>query len=208
MTKLGGVRRRVAVLSAVSALLAVAVSPLSAGAVGQPTGPLAAEMRQMLKLQPDGVQVSDNAMVWEAAGAVIVWPSPGELEAPNGLGSNVRHAAARNLGVDTLADMSPDTVEDVHGCPSGVTVKDYYCFYVDSNFGGRRLQFTGATIGGNAESWGFNNQTSSWVNTDTDCEVTASDTSTGGGLWREPEKSVSSYVGNVNNDKMSNWQCF
>ncbi|MEV6272140.1 peptidase inhibitor family I36 protein [Kribbella sp. NPDC051936] len=200
-------RAKIALFGAVGMLLAGAAVPLSASAAPDgPSGPLAGEMRQLLKLQPGGVQVSDNAMVWEATGTVVVWPSPGERTAPKGLGSNVRRDAARHAGVEPLGDYS---TLDVHGCPSGITVKDYYCFYTDINWGGRRLQFTGATSVGNAANWGFDNQTSSWVNTDTDCTVFAYDAVNGGvpNMWYEPEGSVSSYVGNSYNDRMSQWHC-
>lgn len=160
-------------------------------------------MRQLLKLQPGGVQVSDNAMAWEATGTVVVWPSPGERVAPKGLGSNVRRNAARRMGVEPLTDNS---IQDVYGCPSGTFVKDYYCFYTDINFGGRRLQFTGATGSGSASNWGFDNQTTGWVNTDTDVRVHAYNTTTGSGwLWDEPENARVSYVGDTKNDLMSWW---
>ena len=209
MRNLRAARARIALFCAVGALLTGAGAPLSASAAPDgPEGPLAGEMRQLLKLQPGGVQVSDNAMVWEATGTIVVWPSPGEAVAPKGLGSNVRREATRRLGLESLADDPVQTeysIQDVHGCPSGLTVKDYYCFYTDINWGGRRLQFTGETRNGNAANWGFASQTTSWVNTDTDCEVVANGPNVF--LWHEPEKSVSSYVGDANNDKMTYWSC-
>nr|WP_239062722.1 peptidase inhibitor family I36 protein [Streptomyces sp. SID13031] len=190
-------------MAATGVALAAATVPLSAGAASTaPTGPLAAEMAQLLKLQPGGIQVSDNALAWEKTGTVVVWPSPGESVAPAGLGNNVRADAARRAGV---AAESSRSIQAVHGCPSGITVKDYYCFYTDSNWGGRRLQFTGATVRGNAGNWGFDNQTSSWVNTDTDVTVYAYD-SPDSHLWTEPEKSVNSLVSSGSNDRMSQWQ--
>ncbi|MDX6242028.1 MAG: hypothetical protein QOG10_6899 [Kribbellaceae bacterium] len=209
MSNLDRARRRIAVLTSIGALLAAAASPLSAtAAADQPTGPLAAEMRSLLKLQPGGLQVSDNALVWEATGTVVVWPSPGERVAPKGLGHNVRRDTARRVGVEALADYSPDSVQDVHGCPSGITVKDYYCFYTDINWGGRRLQFTGATAYGEARDWGFDNQTSSWVNTDSNVNVHVYDgvVTFEWLLWNMPENSVSSYVGNSVNDRMGSWR--
>jgi len=209
MAKLRLARVRIALYCAVGVLLAGAAAPLTATAASDGlSGPLAGEMRQLLELQPGGVQVSDNAMAWESTGTVVVWPSPGERVAPIGLGKNVRHDTARRLGVEPLADyegQSDYSIQDVHGCPSGITVKDYYCFYTDINWGGRRLQFTGATRNGDASNWGFANQTTSWVNTDTDCQVFAYAPNVG--LWTEPENSVSSYVGNANNDRMTSWSC-
>ncbi|TCC43206.1 peptidase inhibitor family I36 protein [Kribbella sindirgiensis] len=204
MSKSRLMRRKLAVVAAIGVVLAGSAAPVSASAIADgPTGPLAGEMRRLLKLQPGGVQVSDNALVWEATGTVVVWPSPGERVAPKGLGSNVRRDAARRMGVEPLTENS---IQDVYGCPSGITVKDYYCFYTDINFGGRRLQFTGATGSGYASSWGFDNQTSSWVNTDSDVTIHAYDATTGTGwLWDEPENARVSYVGDTKNDRMSWW---
>lgn len=96
---------------------------------------------------------------------------------------------------------------DVYGCPSGIFVKDYYCFYTDAGFGGRRLQFS-ETCRDTADDWGFDNQTSSWVNNDTDKVIIAyGDQARDNKLWDEPENSVNSNVGAANNDRMSAWGC-
>jgi hypothetical protein len=112
------------------------------------------------------------------------------------------------MGVEALADYSPDSVQDVYGCPSGITVKDYYCFYTDSGWGGRRLQFTGQTDYGEARDWGFDNQTSSWVNTDSNVRVETFDgvIDNQWRLWDMPENSRSSYVGDSLNDRMGSWR--
>jgi Peptidase inhibitor family I36 len=170
----------------------------------RPTGPLAAEMKELLKLQPGGVQVSDNALVWDSGNTVVVFPSPGEGVAPKGLGANVRPDVLRSIGAQWM--ISPDGIEDVHGCPSGVLTKDYYCFYTDRDFGGRRLQFS-ETCSDFAADWGFNNQTSSWVNTGTNKEIEGWDSQNRYHLWDEPQHSVSSFVGSSNNDRMSWWSC-
>lgn len=94
-------------------------------------------MRQLLKLQPGGVQVSQNAMVWDSGATVVVFPSPGERAAPRGLGKKVRQATLRQIGAEFLAKDAG--TQDVYGCPSGIFKKDYFCFYTDANFGGRRL---------------------------------------------------------------------
>ncbi|QNE18197.1 hypothetical protein F1D05_10195 [Kribbella qitaiheensis] len=182
-------------------------APIAAGV----TGPVAAEMTAMLKLNPGGIQVSDNAMVWPGgAGTTAVWPSPGQKFAPAGLGSNIRYDVLKSMGIDSVTSEFGDEygVEAVHGCPSGVTVKDYYCFYTDIAFGGRRLQFTGATSAANAGNpWSFDNQTSSWVNTDTNVIVGVCDgaNQTGTILWIEPENSAVSALSTSLNDKLSSW---
>jgi hypothetical protein len=140
----------------------------------------------------------------------VVWPSPGQKYAPAGLGSNIRHDVVRSLGIESVTSEFGDEfgIEAVHGCPSGLTVADHYCFYTDISFGGRRLQFTGATSAANAgDPWNFDNQTSSWVNTDTNVLVTTCDgaNQTGTILWTEPENSSVSALATAKNDKVSSW---
>lgn len=216
-------RVHVAAVIATASLMAVGAAAFPSTASAQPvaspppaiapgvTGPVAAEMAAMLKLNPGGIQVSDNAMVWPGgAGATSVWPSPGQKYAPNGLGSNIRYDVLHSMGIDNVTSEFGDEfgTQTVHGCPSGVTVKDYYCFYTDIAFGGRRLQFTGATSAANAGNpWSFDNQTSSWVNTDTNVLVGVCDgaNQTGTILWIEPENSSSSALSTSLNDKLSSW---
>ena len=53
----------------------------------------------------------------------------------------------------------------VNGCPSG-----WFCFYKDINFNGRKLQFSDCRLDGVTQyltTYGFGNQTSSWVVNDT-----------------------------------------
>ncbi|MFI9007924.1 peptidase inhibitor family I36 protein [Actinosynnema sp. NPDC053489] len=187
-----------AVVSAV-VLASLAVHPAADAAA---TGPLAPDVARALAGHPGGVQVSDNAVAWAGGRVVLVLASPGEAVAPKGLGANPRHRAVRAAGLTGLVD--PAGVRDVHGCPSGVTKKDNYCFYENRDFGGHRWQFAD-TCADSAGDWGFSNKTSSWVNTDTDKTIIAYSGSTR--LWDEPEKSVSSYVGDAKNDKMTRWDC-
>lgn len=194
------------------------------GPVGPSFGPQV-ELEKAMALQPGGVQVSDNAVVWGDADVVLVVPDAGATRAPVGLGRNVRRhllltESLRSLDL-TRAQVSGDPgaaassdrvgVMATHGCPGGRLVKDYYCFYTDRDFNGRRLQFTGATRASDAADWGFNNQTSSWVSNDVDCTVRAYNAERPAegapGIWRQPENAVSTFVGNSNNDKMSYWTC-
>jgi Peptidase inhibitor family I36 len=211
-----------AVLGA-AALLAASVVPTASAA---PVDQRQAQLNAALALQPGGVQVSDNAVAWRGGEVVLVVPDAGTARAPEGLGSNVRSdrlttplmkgLAATSLATTggavttaaTTAAAAPALAAAVNGCPGGLFVTDYYCFYTDINFGGRRLQFTGNTRFDTAANWGFNNQVSSWVANDVDCTVTAFNAGDGTSrLWTEPENSRSSWVGNTNNDKLSSWTC-
>ena len=94
---------------------------------------------------------------------LLILPNEGEEFAPAGVGEN---ANEEQLEVDENGELAgPDQVADVHGCPSGL-LKKWYCFYTNANYGGRRLQFS-STCSDFASNWGFDNQTSSWVNTNT-----------------------------------------
>ncbi len=178
-----------------------------------------AELDRVMALQPGGTQVSDNAVVWGDGDVVLVVPSRGQAKAPAGLGTHVRRhlldtpglrsldttnvAAARGAQAGAGSGQSFDT----HDCPGGAFKKDYYCFYQYRDWGGRRVQFTGQTSEAHASDWGFNNGTTSWVSNDVDCEVKTYNTFEGSLLWRQPENSVSAYVGSEHDNKMSWWTC-
>jgi hypothetical protein len=183
-------------------------SPAVAG--GEPVATassVAQEMAELLKLQPTGIQVSDNAIYVPENGTTVVWPSPGQTTAPAALGANVRPDALKRAGITSV--QSQFGTQDVNGCPSGITAKDYYCFYTAENFGGRRLQFTGATSQSTATQWGFDNQTLSWVNTDTNVRIqTADGANYTGYMWTEPENAKSSVVATGYKNKLSSWFTF
>ncbi|WP_166348852.1 peptidase inhibitor family I36 protein [Phytoactinopolyspora limicola] len=180
----------------------VAATASPAGGADELDGARAAEMADLLELQPGGVQVSDNALAWDD-GTVVVWPDPGMERAPAGLGSNVRRDAAERMGVAGLAESGEVSPMGVYtSCPSS-----YYCFYTSTNYDGVRYQFS-STCSGYASSWGFNNQTSSWVNRSGSKKIIYAYESNGGRLlWHQPHPSQSSYVGSSNNNRMSYWRC-
>ncbi len=186
--------------AAVAATTGVASASPSAGA-----GP-ASEIAAQLAAVPGGTQVSDNVIVWRGGNVVMSFPDPGQEYAPAGLGRNVRPDALRAAGAEWLNTAGP---RDVHGCQSGEGIKDAYCFYTDRDFQGRRLQFF-ETCSDNAYNWGFEHKTSSWVATDIDKTIytyDVVDVDQDDYLWREPENSQSSYVGDNVNDDMVSWMC-
>jgi hypothetical protein len=189
-----------AITSAVTALL------LSAAPTAAPTAFAANDDERAIRLQndmdayltqyPGGTQVSDNALAYRNGDVVIVFPAPDSRTAPPKLGNNVRDTY---LAQRLRQQMS--VVSAVYGCPDG----GWYCFYSDSNFGGRRYQFLN-TCSDYASNWGFSNVTSSWVNTNPYSQILTWDYLNGPGLWATPYGlSYSSWVGSLANDRMSFW---
>ncbi|WP_353356963.1 peptidase inhibitor family I36 protein [Intrasporangium sp. DVR] len=158
------------------------------------------EIDDYLREHPGGTQVSDNAVAYRDGDVVVVFPDPGDTRAPRGLGANVRGTSLA-MG---LADDMEAAAAAIAGCPYG-TLDRWYCFYTDSNFGGRRLQFLN-TCADHASDWGFNNTTSSWVNTNPNSRIVAWDYRGGDALWVEGSGiSYDAWVGPGDNDRMSYW---
>lgn len=178
----------------------LAASPSSAA-----TTPLQAQIEGALAQHPGGIQVSDNSIAWNGGDIVMTFPARGQRKAPDGLGDNPRMKVLERLGATGLAPDVAESTESVEGCPNGIFTADAYCFYTDINWGGRRLTFY-STCSDFASNWGFDNETTSWVNT-TNKIIHAYDQSGGTLLWDEATGvSKSSYVGNTNNDRMSFWR--
>lgn len=210
-------RRLLATLVGVATTMTVATSGAHGGTAPDDTaltGPLAAEMTAALAQQPGGVQVSDNAMVWDDGAVVVVWPSPGDAAAPLGLGDGVRAdvlaglgLSAAGLGGEVPADRLGGTSDRIS--PRGTHTScpvDYYCFYTSMNWDGARYQFS-STCSGSAASYGFDNNTSSWANRNLDKRINAYDTSGGTLLWTMGAGRTSAYVGTANDNRMSAWTC-
>jgi hypothetical protein len=152
----------------------------------------------------NATQVSDNSIAWPD-GSFLTLVDTGERFAPPGLGRNVMPDRARAVGLGKLAD-GDVTILDVQGCPSGYFTFDAHCFYRYRDFGGDRWTINTPLCRANAADYGFNNITSSWVNTDTDKTILASDTTDyQGGLWSEPENTQDAYVGSWADNRMSSW---
>jgi hypothetical protein len=188
--------------------VATTVTAAAGGAYGgsapddAPTGPLAAEMAAALEQQPGGVQVSDNAMVWDDGAIVVVWPSPGDAAAPFGLGANVRRDVAEALGLedDVQSRGGVTTRGSASSCPIG-----YYCFYTEDNWDGLRFQYS-STCSGSAP-FDLNNKTTSWVNRNYDKRINAYDTAGGTLLWTMGAGKSSANVGAADDNRMSAWTC-
>lgn len=194
-------------------------APSNAATVGSSSeSALQQEIDTQLAQYPGGIQVSDNAVAYQQGAVVLVFPNPGQSVAPDGLGPNPRVDQARALGLlaqtpsNSLSATSSGTITPystayLHGCPySTITNADWYCFYTDINWGGRRLEFkdTAADFAGN---WGFDNQTTSWVNTNHTFSIYTYSVACNSTLpWIEPSgPASSSYVGSTDNDRLSFW---
>lgn len=86
----------------------------------------------------------------------------------------------------------------VNGCPYG-ELNQWACFYADVDFGGRMLEFQDCGYEQYFSNYGFQDETSSWVNTKS-VDVSVFDYS-GYQLWMESPNSKSSWVGSAANDR-------
>lgn len=191
-------------IAALASVLVVTMSPGAATADSASDGHAGALQRQIdaqLATTKGGVQVSDNAVAYNGGNVVVVFPNPGQRKAPNGLGANVRNTSLAKAA----AAASPASAQ-LQDCPDGFTAH-WYCFYTDVNWGGRRLQFKDTCVG-KASDWGFDNETSSWVNNNPNAYEYTYDGSglNGAFLWSMSwGPTQASWVGAANNDRMSSW---
>ena len=168
------------------------VRQLSASAA---TG-LQQQIDQTLRTTKGGVQVSANEIAYKGSGALLSLPLPGQRTAPE------NSQAALALFAPSAAKATPDITVYYWGCPQGDNADNqWYCFYQDSNMGGRRLQWNlqhcGTDYEGIFANYGFTAQASSWVNTGPLYVWAQVGSST---LWVENPDEYSKYVGNENND--------
>jgi hypothetical protein len=186
-----GVQRVLAAALAVAGLVGVSGTAAfaSAASTAHP-GSLQRAVERQLRDYPGGTQVAANEVSYDHGHVIVAFPGPnGHVQAPRSSGAG------------------PDASYSWHGCPYG-DVAAWYCFYQNSKFGGRMLEFEDCSGDGTKQSfgtYGFSNETSSWVNTSgieplsTPVGVDVWGASTI--LWTEEEDSSSSYVGAANNDK-------
>jgi hypothetical protein len=191
-------KRSLATVLAVGAATAflAAASPVSAkeGPSGAANpGGTERQIRSFLDAHPDAVRYSRSQVAWQDGAVILTWPDP--------------RTGKVSLSPADRPDLEPGEVgaSDVNGCPAGITKTNKYCFYEHSSFGGRMLQFQ--DCGGDQffDTYGFSNQTSSWVNT-TSNVVRVYDGFIS--IWDEPKNSKSSYVGAAANDKADSFHTY
>lgn len=137
--------------------------------------------------------------------------APGIIEFKGGsvrlLYGTAGQACALNAAAEARTTSAQSTTY-VHGCPKGSTTK-WFCFYEheswNENGAGRMLQFKDAGLQ-NLASYGFSDQTTSWVNTTGKSVAVYDSTSRSGWLWSESPGATSSNVGGVNNDRASSFR--
>ena len=198
-------RRRSAGLAIGLAVLAL-VAPVTVASAAAPVSGVQAQINQQLQQYPGGVQTSPNEVSYDNGNVVMVFPdASGQL--PTDSTSRPELASS---GSATTAAVTASTSN--YGCPTGTFV-NWYCFYQNINFnhynsdGGRMLEFRDCASGGLYQTfvnYGFNDQTSSWINTVSSTDVDVyNNTGPSGYLWNELGVSRAAYVGDANNDKAS-----
>jgi Peptidase inhibitor family I36 len=186
--------------ASVAALLAIAViGPATAGAtttVAASAAQLQSQINEQLQQYPGGTQTAVNKVSYDGGNAVVVFPLVGQSKVPSS---------------DNLASgVSPQDIPgDVHGCPDGFS-DHWYCFYADAGYSGRMLQFLDCSSSGYKNlfsSYGFQNQTTSWVNTRNGGTIQVFQGSSTL-LWSEGANQSSSNVGAAHNDQADRAVCF
>jgi hypothetical protein len=161
-----------------------------------------------------GVQVSPYEVAYDGGDPIMVFADPLTGQFPTDAGDRVeaRRPVAGPLGGSSLTSLTPLTTSYRYGCPYGST-SGWTCFYQNIDFnhyscpggasppcsdGGRLLQFQSCGTQSLA-TYGFSDQTSSWVN-NTGSHVAVYATS-GAELWDEAPGGASAYVGDAYNDR-------
>ncbi|MGW6705083.1 peptidase inhibitor family I36 protein [Streptomyces sp. NPDC054956] len=163
----------------------IAAQAEQAGLSSSEVAGLQKQIDEQLALTPGGKQISLNQASWRDGKAVMTWPLPGETK-------------ARGVNEPAAALGSPN-------CSYQWT-----CLYEHDQWNGRRLTWSDCNFE-NLANWGFNDQTSSWHNNQTNGTKTYVYNWTGSSwelLWTSTAPSASSYVGNWANDRADGlWVC-
>ncbi len=157
-----------------------------------------------------GTQVSPYEVAYDGGDAIMVFANPlsGQLPTRGADRAETRQSTAPGRP-GAAAALAPLTTSYRDGCPYTSTT-GWTCFYQNIDFnhyscgagacgdGGRMLEFS-ACGAKSLGTYGFSDQTTSWVN-NTDSYVTVYDVNNSL-LWSESPGSASSYVGSADNDK-------
>jgi hypothetical protein len=177
---------RLGLLAIASVLAMVLIVPNASAATASQAQSAPRNVSEQLARYPGGTQVSANEVSYKGGTVIVSFPSATQAS--------------------TWPSVSP-WAPNQHGCPAGDADNRWYCFYEHKDFGGRMVKWNLAHCGNDWIAFndvGFNNQTSSWVNTGA-LSIAAWDgkphQSTG--LWNERPYTEVSYVGNTNNDRAS-----
>jgi len=120
------------------------------------------QINQQLRDYPGGTQISPYEVAYRGGAVIMVFPEPATGRVPVTASARPEIRAGASNGVTvTLFDT-------VHGCPLAMFNR-WYCVFQDANYGGRMLQFRDCTTAGyvnDLSDYGFQNETTSWVQTD------------------------------------------
>ncbi|GAA4235602.1 hypothetical protein GCM10022254_43200 [Actinomadura meridiana] len=147
-----------------------------------------------------------------AAAVTLLTASPAQA-APEGAGTNVlrqvsqvvaEHPGARQTGPGTVTfDNGAVLTIPAAGATAGLCASGWYCFFQNTNYGGRKLSFRdcGATgLWQFLTDYGFGNSTSSWQNfTKHTVLVYDQDTQPPSTLWTENPSGESTNAGGADN---------
>lgn len=179
----------------------------TAGAAAAAPDPLQEEIEQVLAKTQGGAQISRHEIAWDGGAVIMSFPLPGETQAPVSTAAAQRlqaKATGRPVGTAELLRVSGGVSAQADDkCPTEVFGNDWYCFYQNADFGGRRLQWN-ATHKSPVyfSKYDFDNRTSSWSNRGGKKIYVYEDfwVDNPTKLWTESAHSRDSYVGyNVDN---------
>lgn len=181
----------------------LAATPTSAPSTGPWRSGLPSDAARQLQAEIDrqialygGTQVSAYEIAYGAGDPVMVFANPVTGEFPTDAANRVERGQATQT--------TPLTTAYRYGCP--YSSGGWACFYQNIDFNGsgsgRLLQFQSCGRQSLA-TYGFSDQTSSWVN-NTSSYVSVYD-QYGTHLWDESPGGLSAYVGDANNDRADNF---
>jgi hypothetical protein len=157
------------------------------------------DIARVLKASPGAVRTGPFEVSWRGGAVVSTWVPAGSTDVAD-------RTSTQRLDGSRPLRLAASTAS-VGGCPDGTYV-DWFCFYEHASFGGRMLQFRDCPSTQSLASYGFANQTTSWVNNRSGVTITVYDGSTSGTvLWREYGKSSDTNVGSWANDRADTFSC-
>ncbi len=179
---------RLGLLATVAATALAVPSAIPSASAAQTTtqARVPQNVAQQLAWYPGGKQINANEVSYKNGTVIVSFPSSA--------------ATASSPGVT-------DLFGNIHGCPAGKPDNRWYCFYQDKDFKGRMVKWNLPHCHKNWLAFndvGFNNETSSWVNTGgLNIAVFNGVPYKSARLWHENPHTEVSWVGDANNDKAS-----
>lgn len=156
------------------------------------------DISRVLRDSPGAVRTGPLEVSWDGGAVVSTWVVDAGA-------NDVGDPAALRLEASGSAQRL--AASGYAGCPDGTFVH-WFCFYEHASFGGRMLQFRDCPSTQSLASYGFANQTTSWVNNRSGVTITVYDGSTNGTvLWREYGRSNDANVGSWANDRADTFTC-